>query len=258
MTAKKILVSTRVDCDNAYGETRDAVDQRLVKYVSDLGYSALLVPNCLPDPVSWAQNLSPDGIILSGGNDIDPATYGQSGANNQDTNFNRDRTELALIRFALNGELPVIGICRGMQMINVAFGGSLFRHLGSNGKNPYLHAGTLHPISLNCTMFPEGYRNIRITVNSFHKQGVNAICLANDLYPAAYAEDGIIEAVIHKKYAIGGIQWHPERPGSNQAFDRLFIKQLIENSAEVPKWGIQYGRNNIGGRMREPHGTLYE
>jgi putative glutamine amidotransferase len=234
MTVKKILISTRVDCDNPFGETRDAVDQRLVQYVSDLGYSALLVPNCLPDPVRWAQSLSPDGIMLSGGNDIDPATYGQSGGSNQSTNFNRDHTELALIKFAVKVDLPVIGICRGMQIINVAFGGSLLPHFEGNGKNSHIHVGTLHPISINCTIFPKGYRNTCITVNSFHNQGVSVICLANDLQPAAYAEDGIIEAVIHRKYAIGGIQWHPERPGCDQAFDRFFIKYLLETSADDP------------------------
>jgi putative glutamine amidotransferase len=210
------------------------VESALVQCVHDADAWPVLLP-VLPDPASasaYVERL--DGLVLSGGTDIDPANYGEALANDAWAGQpERDAFEMALYRCARERGLPVLGVCRGMQLINVAEGGSLWQDLGLFRPNTRVHRSQelydslshvvhLEPGSLLETIFGKG----EIQVNTVHHQGVRA--LAPGLVPIALAPDGVIEAVIHRDGPFClGIQWHPEWM-QQVAEQRALIEAFVE------------------------------
>ena len=164
-----------------------------------------------------------DGLMLSGGNDVDPMLFGESPAHGLDqVNPIRDRLEMNLIAEAYRLSMPVLAICRGLQTLNVALGGTLYQDLPSqylapDGGRSILHSQTAPSryASHLITVEPETpLRNIfgadQIGVNSYHHQAIKA--LAPALTVCARAGDGVIEAVYDpSKPFVLGVQWHPER-----------------------------------------------
>lgn len=162
-----------------------------------------------------------DGILLAGGVDVDPALYGESPhplLGNIDPA--RDAVELALTRWALEDGKPLLGVCRGFQILNVARGGSLHQDLGAQLAGSIRHdyfpnAGyerdhLAHEVDIRPdTRLARLFEAPRIAVNSMHHQGVKV--LGHDLVPSATAPDGLIEAVElpGDDFALG-VQWHPE------------------------------------------------
>ena len=153
-----------------------------------------------------------DGLILSGGSDIDPATYGADPhPETRGTNVERDRFEVALARAALERDMPVLGICRGMQMLNVACGGTLEQHLDALATHRHTpgvfcdHEVELEPDSLAA----RAAGGERIAIKSHHHQGVAE--LGEGLEVTGRDPDGIIEAieVPERRFALG-VLWHPE------------------------------------------------
>ncbi len=164
-----------------------------------------------------------DGLMFAGGDDLNPTLYGEP----HDYHIGqleplRDQCECALIRMAYQLQTPVLGICRGIQSINVALGGTLYQDLptqyhGTAEMPSYLHFQTLlgkypsHTVrAVENTPLADILPAGDVRVNSFHHQAVKAV--AEPLKPCAYASDGLTEAV----YAPGlpffiGVQWHPER-----------------------------------------------
>lgn len=151
-----------------------------------------------------------DALLLPGGGDITPAFFGE--ANNGSVNID---TELDILQFqavdyALRLSIPILGICKGMQIINVAFGGTITQDLPSSCLHRYLNGDQYHP-----TVIAEGsclYESYGPTafINSAHHQGVNQ--LGNGLIPIQWCpEDNCVEAIVHKTLPILGLQWHPER-----------------------------------------------
>lgn len=151
-----------------------------------------------------------DGLFLTGGVDVSPKLYGeekipQCGQSDEW----RDRTEAACFKAFMEAGKPVFGICRGMQMINVLMGGTLYQDISEelHVSHPY---NSIHEIdavkdSIICRLFGE-----KFIVNSFHHQAVES--LAPGLLPLAYSADGgIIEGFYHKELPILAVQWHPER-----------------------------------------------
>lgn len=165
------------------------------------------------------------GLVLTGGEDVDPARYGQDphpalGG----VNAARDDLEFAALAGALQRGMPVFAICRGMQLLNVALGGTLFQDLPSQLGGDILHEQTapinhrwhgarIQPDSrLGETMGME-----QLHINSFHHQGVDR--LAPGLEASVWAEDGLVEGVESTEYPwVMGVQWHPER-GEAEAWD---------------------------------------
>ncbi|MCK5665184.1 MAG: type 1 glutamine amidotransferase [Thiotrichaceae bacterium] len=204
---KQIGITQRVENIQSYSERRDCLDQRWSSFVFELGYIPVPLPNIAADKVTRLLDaLSLDAILLSGGNSItslDPSA--------SDIAPERDEFELALLSEALARNIPLIGICRGMQVINTNLGGKL---TPVNG-----HVTVHHMISMvnSSYQLPE-------LVNSYHKWGIRADSLAEELDIIAVDSDGNIEAFEHKKKKLLGIMWHPER---EKPFNRLDI-QLIQ------------------------------
>lgn len=145
-------------------------------------------------------------LLLPGGGDIAPWRYGRPEVGASDIDPTRDERELALLREFVQSGRPVLGICRGLQLVNVFFGGTLHRHI--DGHSQCEGRDRLHPV------FAEGgtlraLYGARFTVNSAHHQAVE--WLGDGLRVLARAEDGTIEALAHEDLPILAVQWHPER-----------------------------------------------
>ena len=135
---------------------------------------------------------------------------------------------MAIINYAVKQKVPLLGVCRGLQIINVAFGGSLVQDLTAREGKKINHVSSVHDIEINGHFLLDEYVNSRITINSFHNQGITDRCIAKSLVSAAYSEDGVIEALRHKEYNILGVQWHPERKNGDTSFDKKLITQFFK------------------------------
>ena len=166
-----------------------------------------------------------DGLIISGGPDISPEQYGQEpGPMTVEFYPNQDETEIGLISKALERDLPLIGVCRGMQILSVFHGGSLHQHLdntpGHEGHGGYDGTSTEHSVIAKEDSLLFGLMGTTFSVNSAHHQGVSD---PGSLSISAVAgHDGLIEAVERrdKKFCLG-VQWHPERNGHDSLFFAL-------------------------------------
>jgi gamma-glutamyl-gamma-aminobutyrate hydrolase PuuD len=175
-----------------------------------------------------------DGLVLSGGVDMDPARYGHPNSGSVDVQPDRDELEAKAWTAAAHRDLPVLGICRGFQVINVLMGGSLLQHVEShragNGTGPPVR----HPLHvvpgtrLARILFPAGAGGGVVEVNSFHHQAVRPADLAPGLVASGWAPSPageLVEAVESPGTArlLLGVQCHPERTGSTPpAFERMW------------------------------------
>ena len=177
-----------------------------------------------------------DGFCFTGGADIDPAHYGeQASPACGDVQPLRDEMELAVFRAAFRADKPLLGICRGAQLFNVALGGTLIQDLPSECPTPIPHRQTegkfapSHEVyALSDTPLYALMGTERITANSFHHQAVKA--LGCDLAVMAYADDGVIEGFYHTKARyLRAYQWHPERLCDTNAHNRLVFDDFIKH-----------------------------
>jgi putative glutamine amidotransferase len=170
-----------------------------------------------------------DGIVLSGGNDIDPAHYGaQRHPAVTDICPERDEFELGLAKIALTRGMPVLGICRGLQVLNVALGGTLHQHLpdlpGTLVHSPEWLDGRRDPSNRWGSAFHEvevshpwlaRLTARRVETNTYHHQAADR--LGDGLVAAARSADGVVEALVGTESPVLGVQWHPELHQSGQA-----------------------------------------
>lgn len=197
--------------------TEYVIPSDYVAAVIDCGAFPLLIP-----PLEGRRELdeyisSVDGIIMTGGDDISPEIYGEENMGlSLNTSRTRDDAEMYILDRALDLEYPILGICRGFQLINVYFEGTLFQDLetqfgvGVIHRNLFREPGDLH----HEVIIEEGTALSGIIgcsefmVNSRHHQGVKSA--GKGLFPSAFSGDGIIEAVEQKDMNIIAVQWHPE------------------------------------------------
>ena len=200
-TGMLVAVTQRVDRIADRDETRDGLDQRLLQWLVQSGFVPVPVPNGIADPGAtteaeslaargrspllddWLRSVRPAGLVLSGGNNI--------GAH-----ADRDATERYLLSWARSQRVPVLGICRGLQMMATWAGGTLVEIAG--------HVRCRHPLAIDRN--PDHWPD---QVNSFHDWGL-ASCPAG-FTVAARANDGVIEALVHDDLPWEGWMWHPER-----------------------------------------------
>jgi putative glutamine amidotransferase len=199
---KAVAVSQRVDAVPDRNEVRDALDQRLVQWLVAAGSLPVPIPNDLSNGIgddgttlaSWLEVVDPSMIVLSGGNDI--------GAFPQ-----RDATEAHLLDWAERGRRPVLGICRGMQIMGTHNGGVLASISG--------HVGTYHDLG-DCGL-PEGWPG---RINSYHEYAFMECPPSYNVI--ARTIDGTIEAFRHVDLPWEGWMWHPERdPVRRQDIERF-------------------------------------
>ena len=151
-----------------------------------------------------------DGLLLPGGGDLDPALYGQSPEDCREVDGARDRRELDLCRRFLAAGKPVLGICRGLQVLNVALGGTLRQQVPGHGQTAPGVDG-LHPTLARAGGFLGQLYGRRFTVNTAHHQAAGR--LGEGLRAEQWTADGTVEAVSHRSLPAYGVQWHPERLG---------------------------------------------
>ena len=176
-----------------------------------------------------------DGLVFTGGGDVDPARYGeQRWPETASVNPERDEFEIELVRLAVAEVVPVLGICRGCQVINVALGGSLIQHLPSITSQQHLVVGdrshVAHSVNIAESSALHGIVGARsIGVNSVHHQGLAEV--ATPLRPVAWSEDLLVEAIEYPDHPLVGVQWHPESMQGSHEQRRLF--EWLVDSARI-------------------------
>src|SRR5262245_24414038 len=199
------------------------------------GIPVLLTPHCTPD-VQAALWQRLDGLLLTGGGDIDPARFGQARHSTvADVAPARDELEIALARRALSEDVPLFAICRGLQVLNVALGGSLVQDIASEVPGALAHSQTgprdepTHPVKV----LGEGTRlgrvlgRLELEVNSMHHQAIGT--LGDGLTPVAWAPDGVIEGVemADADRFVLAVQWHPEELVGHDAASRSLFTAIV-------------------------------
>lgn len=162
-----------------------------------------------PDP-----EMDFDGLILAGGGDMDPIEFREQNHGSYDIDVPRDKAELALVSRCVYENKPILGICRGHQVVNIALGGNIYQDMSE--AMLAVHVGNedgtdkQHPVKLaSYTMLGDLYGTDEILVNSTHHQAVRN--LGQGLYRTAWDENGVIEALQHASMPIWTVQFHPER-----------------------------------------------
>jgi putative glutamine amidotransferase len=197
-----------------------------VRAVEHAGGRPLLVP---PSDDAIEETLAVlDGIIFSGGGDLDPSTYGADAhPETKEINPQRDHAELALLQAALARDMPVLAVCRGSQVLNVARGGDLVQHLPEKvGHDDHRHTEPTmadHEVTVKPDSQIGAILGERAPVKSSHHQGFGR--LGDGLREAAWAEDGTVEALEDpsRRFAVG-VLWHPEE-GEDFALFRALVEE---------------------------------
>lgn len=243
MPAPLIGITTGRLADSKENVTRMAVGEAYIQSIHRVGGVSILIPVGLSAGGLEQIFSHLDGVLFTGGGDINPqiyngkahnAVYGIDGA--------RDEMEIALVKLAVSQKLPFLGICRGIQVINVALGGTLYTDISSH-----------HPGALKHDYFP-GYprdylshsiqvaensilsfilKNTSPQVNSMHHQGIEQI--APSLVSTAFAPDGLVEGIEMPDHPFGiGVQWHPECLPELESMQALFDSLVQASQHDFP------------------------
>ena len=207
MNMLKIGITSRVVQTNNYVDNRDALSQDWTRFIEKINGVPIQIPNLLSKPELFLEELKIDALILSGGDNVG-------------TPPERDKTEHTLIDFAVKNDIPILGVCRGMQKLNQYFGGT------QNTLSTKDHVNNDHTISIKQESFLNIFGSEAVQVNSFHHNVITEDHLGHNLVPFAFSKnDNTVEGFFHSEFPFIGVMWHPER--EQKKFDVLIMDQLL-------------------------------
>jgi putative glutamine amidotransferase len=219
-----------------WDEPADLLPASYAAAIRSAGGIAMLLPPAPAEHATFALD-GVDGLLVAGGADVDPARYGaardpHTGAARSD----RDDWELALVHAALARDLPLLAVCRGMQVLNVALGGDLVQHLpdttGTDLHCPVVGRHGRHEVDLADGSLLAGIAGTRAEIATYHHQAVGR--LGADLVATGWAQDGVVEAVeAPTRGWVVGVQWHPEAHAGESLFD-AFVARCAQRVAARP------------------------
>lgn len=214
------------------------------KSILEAGGIPMIIPFGVEADVAQILSIS-DGLLLSGGHDVHPFHFGAEPSPKLGQIYpERDTVELALTNAAITRQMPIFGICRGIQLLNVALGGTLYQDIDSEYQSSKLLKHTqqaargvaTHYVNIvQDNLLMKIIEQEQIAVNSYHHQAINV--LGETLNVAAKSNDGIIEAVVHSSLPFClGVQWHPEEQAlaGDEGAKKLF-KAFVEASLKYKK-----------------------
>lgn len=229
---KPIIGITTNNTTNSYGQPIVLLQRAYVKAVMDAGGVPLLIPSLVAEDGWDAVYSRLDGVLFSGGGDISLDYFrGDLHPRIDDVDLERDSVEVKMVQAAASDGKPFLGICRGIQMINVALGGTLYTHIPDQLPNALDHdyPGNKRTVLVHEVKIEEGthvaeiYGDPIIQVNSLHHQGLKDI--AASLRVAGHSPDGLVEAVELPDHPFGlAVQWHPEWLTDQESTRNLFRK----------------------------------
>lgn len=220
------------------GYERAYVNNNYIEAVSDAGGIPVILPIISDKDMIKGQIENVDGLVISGGYDVNPITYGEEPV--QKLGFiypERDQYDIELIKEAVKLGKPILGICRGLQILNVAFGGTLYQDLSLIDGCYINHSQSSKPdVTAHTVEIFNGTRlfNIlgeKVITNSFHHQAIKD--LASGLKVSARAKDGIIEGIEAEKGFVIGVQWHPEMLAKKYTEMLKLFKELVKQSSQI-------------------------
>lgn len=242
---KKVIVgiSSGFEFDQNYlfkGYPRMMLNMDYARSVQQAGGIPITLPLSADYNVVLEQVRIVDGILLSGGQDVNPLLYNeQPNVLMGNTCPERDTFEMLVIKAAVELNKPIFGICRGSQIINTYFGGTLYQDNSMKDDSKIRHANAsnpqlpIHHVSVEPGSFlANAVKKAEIITNSFHHQSIKEV--ASGFEAVAYAPDGIVEAIEYKgadKW-ICAVQWHPEMMSGQDVDSQNIFKYFIENVGE--------------------------
>jgi putative glutamine amidotransferase len=206
----RVGLTQRVSVIEEYSERRDCLDQAWTTLLEELDHVPIPLPNQVDSPTEYLSSRELDAIVLTSGNDL------VSVPNPSNPAPERDRFEKAVLDYAIDVNIPVLGVCRGLELINSYFGGKLAAVTD--------HVATTHDVDFtdaDVGIPPTG----TVSVNSYHDYGVHRSNLGNNLVVVGTAPDGTVECFVHETHPIWGIMWHPERNPSS--LDRQILNSVV-------------------------------
>ena len=205
---KKVVVTQRVDVTSTYGERRDCLDQRWIELLLSVGLFPVLVPNNLDYVKKLIATEQIDGVLLTGGNSL--LNYGGDAPE-------RDEVEKNLLELAILKNIPLLGVCRGMQIIQNYFGNALEKITG--------HVGIRHSLIVENGCYLTEVLSSFSDVNAYHDFGTSSV--SGELVCVATSVDGVVMAVEHGEKSIYGVMWHSEREMPICKYDKVLLKKIF-------------------------------
>jgi len=214
---------------------RSAVQSTYANSIMESGGLPILLPLTTDEEIIGEYSAVCDGFLFTGGVDIEPKRYGEVTRDYcKEIDLLRDEAELTAFPVFYEANKPIMGICRGAQLINIALGGTLYQDLQADGKTDKSHSQSppydvfYHNVKLvDGTPLKQLVNKETVAVNSIHHQAIKDI--ATSLTPCAFSDDGVIEAAYSKdRKHIRIYQWHPERTFKNDLMSKMIFEDFIK------------------------------